>query len=457
MLTFLVCYQLSVIMHIREVSSGEVETPSSVALTSIGDIVLEIEERAPRISAENVQQLRECLPLLPPKLSGDSDRLQAWRLSYRIWNTCVDMVNNFQAGQEVSEDHAELRQIASNLLLIAGAIGSGHSSLLKMSMFFFKTGCIWHKIKNYLKAAACFEKASELYPVDAGSEPGSSQLLDAKDQKTFMFELYVARAKTAWELSNRALACSLLGRARVLLAVLPSYRLELAEESLQFGKSLLAKEDVESQADSVKYMEIGLDICSESQSSNLEEAGRNNLEKLKSRILRHLAAAYVHNENFESALRCVAALKMTSDHVSTSYFALRALAGLGRYEEVEPELFALIRHPGAEVDVCVSALEIVIQDCGELLEAVEKAFFILFTRFPSNKELPLHMLDKLLRQAPSGDPKSIKVVELALRVACDEQVLSAILGAGTPGFSLQEYPTKSGKERECIHALLWTR
>ncbi|KAH9535695.1 hypothetical protein CY35_17G066900 [Sphagnum magellanicum] len=292
------------------------------------------------------------------------------------------------------------------------------------------------------------------------------------EQITFQFDLCTARAATAWELSQRALACSLLGRARSLLSILPGRHQELAEQYLQFGQSLLAKDDVESQAESVKYIEFGLDICSEalssSSSSDLDAAAeKTSLERLNVRILRHLTAAHLQNGNLESVLKCAAALRVRSDHPTTSYFALRAFAGLHRYDEVAKEIFTLLSHSGASFDVCLSALEIVIQDCW-LLEVVEKAFFLLFSRFPTKKELPACVLAKLLTHDAAPSPSLItRRIELALRIASDERVITTITagvsstharGGGGGLLSPPEtraQPSAQGAERQCIHALLW--
>ena len=436
-------------MLIQEMSSADV----SDALTKIGDLVVEIEEMSPMVSLGKIQRLRKCLSFLPPLELSDDQRLLAWRLSYRIWNISVDMVNSLTPGKKIAEDHAELRQIASDLLLIAGTIGKARTSLFKMSMFFYKTGCTWHSVKCYLKAAACYEKAFEIYMKEDGSV--TQPAVDTEVEKSFFFELLLARAKTAWELASRPLACSLLGRARGLLSTIADRHLELAEQYLHFGKSLLAKEDVESQADSVKYMENGLDICSEALNIDLDESVKENLEKLKQRILRHLAAGHLQNENFDSALRCVGALRLTSDHPSTAYFALKALTSLGRCDEAEQELFKLIGHEADQVDVYVSALEIFLQYCGQL-NTVEKVFFTLIGRFGSNKELPARVLEKLLRREPSTDVDYINRVELALRIARDEKVVTAIM-AEDPGFSRDDKLMQFAKEKECVHAILWTR
>nr|PNR59206.1 hypothetical protein PHYPA_001997 [Physcomitrium patens] len=397
--------------------------------------------------------------LLVPLTSefSEEQRILAWRLSYRLWNCSVDIVNNLEGDQELSEDLAELRQVACDLLATAGAVGNAHSSFVRIAMFFSKTGCAWHRIRKFLRASVCFEKAFEL--CFKQEERNSSQSSDTREQINFFFELFLSRAKTVWELGGHTLACSLLGRARGLLPTIPVNRhAELAEQYLQFGKSLLLKDDTDSQSESIRYMEAGLDICSEALSDCHEyhDADKTNLERLKQRILRNLAAGQLQNENYESALRCVDALRQTSDHSSTSYFAIRALAKLGRQDEVERELFTLVGHARDRVDVCVSALDIVIEECDKF-EAVEKAFFILLEHFgPNRGQLPAKVLEKLLRQDPAADTSCIKRVELALKIACEQKILTAVV-AEIEGLELKDRRRQiAQKQQQFIHALLWT-
>ena len=427
-----------VAMKIHELPSQDMETPTDEALKRAEELVREIEEASPvSLSSEKVKKLRDILESFARAEFSEEQRVNAWRLSYRIWNTSVDMVNNLEVEQELTEDHAELRQVASDLLAVAGAIGNGaRSSFLRIAMFFFKTGCTWHKIKKELKASVCFERAFELCFRQEGS---SSQSTDTREQSVFFFDLSLARARTAWELGGQILACRMLESARGLLSTIPADRHNwLAELYLQFGKSLLLKDDTESQAESVRHMEIGLDICSEGISISQLHDDKTYLERQKQRILHNLAAGELQNENYESALRYVDVLRLTTDHINTSYIALRALAKLGRHDEVERELFTLVDR--------------------SRIDAVEKAFFILLEQFgPQREHLPAKILKKLLWQEPSGDPSCIKRVELALKIACDDKVLTALM-AENEGLVLEDRRQQSNqKQQQSVHTLLWTR
>eukprot|EP00249_Psilotum_nudum_P032479 c4803_g1_i1 orf=134-1345(+) len=394
-------------MQISEISSsdagaGESNNHEGEAAQRIEKLVSDVENAVPLIKPDTVQQLRDSLSLLVPVQMSENLRLCLWKLSYRIWNACVGMANNALPGQDVDEEHAKLRHVASDMLLLAGSIDTVRSSHLKMAMFFYRTGLIWHKLSNYGMASLCFEKAMELSckpKEDQGAD--SLSLSDRKEEDQFMFDLYVARAKTAWNLSQKALACSLLGRARGLLSVLPESRQDLAEQYLQNAKYLLAEPEKQSQTESIKYMEHAIEICSEANISNGREIlGGGPLGCLRIKILRYLAAGHLQNENFENALKCVAILRGVPDHPSTAFLALKALAGLNRFEEAEKELYALLGHNGTPVEVCISAIEILAQGTEEL-DAVKKAFFILQSRYPTNKELAVRILEKLLRRQAS--------------------------------------------------------
>jgi hypothetical protein len=68
------------------------------------------------------------LPQTPGLLFHNLYR-RVWRLTCCIWNDCVPIANSLQPGEKFDEEHAGLRQIASDLLLQVGnvdGIDSGH-------------------------------------------------------------------------------------------------------------------------------------------------------------------------------------------------------------------------------------------------------------------------------------------------------------------------------------------
>lgn len=437
-------------MHISEILSGEMAGEGSGTIASIvtkmEKQVAQVEQISPMASAENIKKLREYMMRLMPckAMLPEDQKLQLWKLSYRLWNACVDMANAMQAGQQYDEEHVKLRHLASDLLLIAGKVDGIPSSLLKTATFFHRTGVIWHKIHKFELAASCFEKATELI---SKSRENENLSCDRDDWKKFSFELLISRARTAWEMSQRTLTCTLLGRAKgLLLDAAERYR-ELAEQYLYYGKTLLAKtEGGCAEGDSVKFLNQAFEICSEALAKCLAKSDeRVLLENVKLKTLRYLAAAHLQTENFESVLKCAAVLKDESDHPTTPFLALKAYIGLGLSEDAEKELSALLGHRGAPLDICISAVEIFIQSGSGGLETARSAFFRLQSRFPSKKELPVRVLDKILKNVSSADPSYNAKVTLALQIASDDRIIKL----------LAEADEHSSSERRCVHAILW--
>lgn len=437
-------------MHISEVLSEEMADEGLGAVASIvtkmEKQIAQIEQIVPMVSAENIKKLREyMIRLMPCKaLLREDQKLQLWKLSYRLWNACVDMGNAMQGGQQYDEEHVKLRHLASDMLLIAGKVDGIPSSLLKIATFFHRTGVIWHKIHKFELAASCFEKATELI---SKSKENENLSCDGEEGRKFLFELLISRARTAWEMSQRTLTCTLLGRAKgLLLDATERYR-ELAEQYLYFGKTMLAKtEGGIADGDSVKFLNQAFEICSEALGKCLAKSDeRVLLENVRLKTLRYLAAAHLQAENFENVLKCVAVLKDESDHPTTPFLALKAYIGLGLSEDAEKELSALLGHSGAPLDICISAVEIFIQCGSGGWEIARSAFFRLQKRFPSKKELPVRVLDKILRNVSSADPCYKAKVALALQIATDERIIKL----------LAEADEDSSSERRCVHAILW--
>lgn len=112
-------------------------------VTKMEKQIAHIEQIVPMVSAENIKKLREYMIRLTPckTLLREDQKLQLWKLSYRLWNACVDMGNAMQAGQQYDEEHVKLRHLASDMLLIAGKVDGIPSSLLKIATFFSQNGC----------------------------------------------------------------------------------------------------------------------------------------------------------------------------------------------------------------------------------------------------------------------------------------------------------------------------
>ncbi|KAH7300313.1 hypothetical protein KP509_24G056000 [Ceratopteris richardii] len=481
-------------MRISEVSSEQSAAsdlsndPSNLSIRILENLVVELEQMAPMISSDIVQKLRNLIPTFPTRLSEDT-KFRIWKHSYRIWNTCVEINNSLQPGNEIDEEHAKLRQVACDLLVVAGSIGVVHSSLSKTAIFYFKTGTIWHKLGNHAMAAACFEKATEFSnKAKDHHNQASFSPAEADEEDKFLFDLQVARARTAWELQQKALVRSLLGRARGMLkltsASVSSTKMyeELVEEFLHYGKFLLARQDKPSQAEAIQFLELAFEVCSDGISA-VAVANRDNkddedtrgkwgreispLNNTKFKILRFLAAGHLQNDNFESVLKCVDILKTGPDHASTPFLAMKAYVGLKRFEEAEKEAYILVAQRSTPVDVCAAAIDVLVecsssplaQKTGSLQDAVKKVFSIAYARFPTSKELTIRVLEKLLTQPL--DHNSKPRVETALAIALDEKVIQGTSENSKSRISataiVAELETEEnfGTAQQCIHALLW--
>jgi hypothetical protein len=242
-----------------------------------------------------------------------------------------------------------------------------------------------------------------------------------------------------------------------------------------------------SYAESISFLEQAFEICSEGitalQSSATKtvelsvgkEGDSRPLNNLKLDILRFLAAGHLHNENFESVLKCVEMLKRGPDHACIPYLALKAYLGLFRFEEAEKELFVLSGQKFSTAKICAGAISALIESCvtaGRPLmqDSIAKAFAIVRGRFPSSKEFVLSVLENLLGATSyaASDHQFKKRVETALRIATDEDVVQCLASAessinGRVDLRNQADRTmcsdqeNGGNAQRSVHCLLWNR
>lgn len=136
-------------MQITEVDTGEGEGDVDKKLQGIEEVVAKIEKEAPNLDPDAVKSLRAAVTNIGSRLT-DEQKLALWRLSYRIWNTCVEISNDRKDGfrEQEEESHARLRHIACDILLLAGEVAKNiKSGLLKTAYFFFKVRDIQHILK----------------------------------------------------------------------------------------------------------------------------------------------------------------------------------------------------------------------------------------------------------------------------------------------------------------------
>ncbi|MCI29354.1 testis-expressed sequence 11 protein, partial [Trifolium medium] len=121
-------------MRIAEISSPEIralhgDRDDRHLLSQIEAIVKQIENHStnkppPESLTVNLRQCLTQLSQLAP--FSNSLKLQIWKLSYRLWNVCVDISNTASIRSSSStvagENQAELRHLTADLLSIASDV-----------------------------------------------------------------------------------------------------------------------------------------------------------------------------------------------------------------------------------------------------------------------------------------------------------------------------------------------
>lgn len=430
-------------MRISEISpdlaaSGHQESHSG-PLLELEALVKEAEELSPEeaeIPESLVDGLQRSLAGLASSLLSlpEAAKLQIWKLSYRLWNACVDLSNgaqirpNGRRGIEVS--HVRLRQVASDLLLLAGSPTGISSPVFKCASFFYKTGVMWHDLRRFDLAADCFERATDLT-----SGVQVERVSDAEERR-LLLDINLARAKTAWEVSDRNLAVALLNRSKNLLFISPASYKALAEQYLQFGKLDLSEKS-ESDASS-KLLNEALDLCEKGLGISKRPDHTVPLENLKARCLRFLAAERLQAADYEAVVKCVRVMREgfgKEEHPSVSFMSLKAWIGLGKFEEAERELRAMAMTKSVPENVCVAAAEVFLEAVGA--EAAKGVLMGLVSRCRLGPAAALRVVKKV---AVGGGGGRARVVA---EVVSDERVLALFAGAGAE------------KERGTMHAILW--
>lgn len=126
-------------MQITEVEMSEVEEDADCSIHTIEEIVTKIEESSPTLDPLSVKSLRAAVTRIGSGLT-EEQKVELWKISYRIWNTCVEISNSRKDGQDQDQEtHARLRHIACDMLLLGGDIAKNiKSGLLKTAYFFYK-------------------------------------------------------------------------------------------------------------------------------------------------------------------------------------------------------------------------------------------------------------------------------------------------------------------------------
>lgn len=265
---------------------------------------------------------------------------------------------------------------------------------------------------------------------------------DAEEER-FLLDLNIARSRTAWEISDRNVAFALLNRSKNLLfGKIESYK-TLAEQYLQFGKSVLSKDQGSKSNEALKLIEEAVDLCDKGSTV----AKTLDLRDLRSRSLRFLAAAHLQREEFESVVRCVRVLRegggTCGEHASVGFLAMKAWLGLGRCEEAEKELRGMVVNKEVPEGVCVSAVEAFFEGAGVAgAEAVKGIFLGMMARCHVSAGSAVRVVQRLAAGGGGGEGGRMMAKVVAELVA-DERVVALFAG--------------DGKDRWAMHAVLWNR
>ncbi|KAJ6401554.1 hypothetical protein OIU84_016874 [Salix udensis] len=386
-------------------------------LSQIESLIIQTENLSPNynslpetISSDLRQTLTHLTQLLP---FPNSLKLHIWKLAYRLWNACIDISNavsilpssSCSSSSSVVQNHAKLRHIAADMLSLAGEATGVPSPAVKSASFYLKTGLIWHDLRK-------FDLAS----------------------------------RTAWELSDRNLAITLLTRAKTLLFGSPDHYKQLANQYLIFGKSVLSRNNDtdNSLKEALKLMSEALDLGEKGSSAARTREQIMELNELRSKSLRFISAVHLQKGEYESVIKCVKVLREGNDedhHASLPVLAMKAWLGLGRYGEAEKELRDMVVNKGIPESVWVSAVEAYFEAAGNAgAETVKGVFLGLLGRCQVSARAAFRVANRVLGCGGEGSRVRTKVVA---DLVSDERVVALFASEAT------------AKERAAMHAVLW--
>ncbi|KAK9141412.1 hypothetical protein Scep_011093 [Stephania cephalantha] len=440
---------------ISEMSPDLRESPKSHPIDEIEALVKEIEALSPPIHpsisklSSKLQKTFSRLTSVNPPLS-QPHKLQIWKLSYRLWNACVDISNATATegrSKIIDEEQAKLRQISSDLLFLAGEVEGIPSPAFKSASFFYKTGLIWHDLNKFDLASNCFERATDL---TSKNIIDLSQISDA-GEKRLLLDLNIARSRTAWEASDRILAVTLLNRSKNLLFGSPDSCIALANQYLMFAKLVLSENQESSSSEALKLMNEALELCDKGMrimSNGRQEADvLAAMKVLEFKTLRFMAGAHLQGGEFESVLKCIRVLREGGGgegdkHPSLPVLAMKAWLGLGRHSEAEKELKGMVVNKGIPEGIWLSAIETYFQEAGVAGAETAKGLFLgLLGRCHVSAGAAVRIAHRVV--AGSGGEGSQARAKIAVELVSDDRVMSL--------FAEEE----AAKERMAMHAVLW--
>nr|GMD28059.1 TPR repeat-containing protein ZIP4 [Ipomoea batatas] len=438
-------------MKIDEISSPDLrpiphDDPHSNICSQMELSIKEIERHSPgkplpeTLSAELNRCIFQLTPLVP---LPNSIKLQIWKLSYRLWNACVDLSNAAgvkSSAYKLNEEHAKLRQVSADLLFLAGDVSTIPSPAFKAASFFYKTGLIWHELRKFDLANNCFEKATDLT-----SKVEISSVSD-NEEKRLLLDLNIARSRTAWEVADRNLCITLLNRSKNLLFGNAENYKAVANQYLMFAKTILSKNEVSGVNEESKLMNEALELCEKGLRIVKRTEETLALKELKSKTLRFMAASHLQRDEFESALKCVKFLRSgeRDQHPSLSVLAMKAWLGLSRFGEAEQELRSMVLDKGIPEGVWVSAVESYFQAVGTAGAETAKGVFLgLVGRCHVSAGAAIRIVNKVIGSGGCDGKEARVRAKVVADVVSDDRVVELFAGEA------------AANERTAMHAILW--
>ncbi|XVE72648.1 hypothetical protein DITRI_Ditri11bG0054900 [Diplodiscus trichospermus] len=384
--------------------------------------------------------------LAPFPTTNNSLKLHLWKLSYRLWNACVDLSNasfiRSPSSSSAPQNVAKLRHVAADMLSLVVEVVGVPSPVIKCASFYYKTGLVWHDLKLFDLASTCFERATDLI-----SKLDIRKISDAGERR-LLLDLNLARSSTAWEISDKNLAITLLNRSKNLLFGSPVHFKALANQFLAFARTILLKnEDNGSFNEALKFMNEALDLCEKGLSIVRTREETVEIKELKSKTLRFISAVHLQNGEFESVIKCVKVLRENGGesgdhHASLPVLAMKAWLGLGRHSEAEKELKGMVVNKGVPEGVWVSAVETYFQAAGNAgIETAKGVFLGLLGRCHLSARAALRVVHRVV--GDGGIEGSRIRAKVAAELASDERVVALFAGEAL------------AKERTAMHAVLW--
>lgn len=271
--------------------------------------------------------------------------------------------------------------------------------------------------------------------------------ISGAEERKLLLDLSIARSRTAWEVSDRNLAVTLLNRAKGFLFGSPEYHKALAGQYLVFGKSVLSKSETSGLNEGLRLMNEALDLYEKGLCGARTRDDRLELEELKSKTLRFISAAHLQMGEFESVIKCVKVLRDGANedrHPSLPVLAMKAWLGLQKYVEAEKELRGLVMNKGIPEGVWISALETYFEAAGTAAaETAKEVFLGLLGRCHISASAAVRLAHRVVGSNCSGGEGAKVRAKVAAELVSDERVIALFSGES------------SAKQRAAMHAVLW--